>query len=105
MADDVGSNAFLRRAGRHRHLLLIVTALLVLAVLGSLLIHTRPVLANKYVSRINQGQVQVCRVTSGGGVACPPPSSSLSKSYSASKSYSPSKSISTSTSLSPSAHT
>jgi hypothetical protein len=95
MAEEVGSNAYFRRAGRQRYLLLIITALLVLAVLGSLIAHVRPVLAYKYVSRINQGQVQICRVTTA-GVDCPPLSSSLSKSYS------PSNSVSTSTSLSPS---
>jgi formate hydrogenlyase subunit 3/multisubunit Na+/H+ antiporter MnhD subunit len=99
MADEVGPNVHFRGAGRQWYLLLIVTALLVLAVLGVLAARAlRPVLAYKYVSRINQGQVQVCRVTPAGGVICPPLSSSLSKS----KSYSPSKSLSTSTSLSPS---
>jgi hypothetical protein len=108
MTDEVGSKAYFRGAGRRRYLQLIVAALSVLAVLGFVAASMRPAITYKYVSRINQGQLQVCRVTPV-GVICPPLSGSLSKSYSASKSasksYSPSKSISTSTSLSPSVRT
>jgi hypothetical protein len=98
MADEFRSNMYFR--GAQRRYLLAVGALIVLAVLGLLAARVRP--AYKYVSLINQGQVQVCRVTPDGPV-CPPLSASLSKSssLSKSKSFSPSKSVSTSTSLVP----
>jgi hypothetical protein len=88
-----------------------IPALIALAVLGLLAAFVQPVFAGKhvisdprYVSLINHGQLQVCRVTPR-HVICLPLSSSLSKSYSASESYSPSNSVSTSTSVSPSVHT
>ncbi len=98
MADEFRSNMHFRGAGGRY--LLAVAALIVLSVLGLMAARVRP--GYKYVSLINQGQVQVCRVTPDGPI-CPPLSSSLSKSASVSKSksFSPSKSISTSTSLVP----
>jgi len=109
MADEFRSNFYFRGAQR-RYLQLAIIALIVLVILGLLAARLRPALTYKYVSLINQGQVQVCRVTPD-GVICPPLSGSLSKSESLSKSksyspsksksYSPSKSISTSTSLIP----
>jgi hypothetical protein len=117
MTDEVGSNALFPGAGRRRYLQIIVTAAVLLTVLGLVAARVRPVITYKYVSRINQGQLQVCRVTPVGEI-CPPLSASLSKSYSPSKSYSESgsasasksksysssNSLSTSTSLSPSVH-
>jgi hypothetical protein len=86
-----------------------VPPLTALAVLGLLAALVQTVFAGKhvlsdprYVSLLNHGQLQVCRVTLR-KVICPPLSSSLSKSYSASESYSPSNSVSTS--VSPSVHT
>jgi hypothetical protein len=102
MANEVGSNGYFRGARRHRYLILIATALLVVVVLGALAARVRPGLADKYVSRINQGQLQVCRVTPA-GVVCPPLTPSLSPSHGAGGSKS--TSVSTSTSLSPSVHT
>jgi hypothetical protein len=98
MADELRSNTYFR--GAQRRYLLALAALLVLAVLGLLAARIRP--ADKYVSLINQGQVQICRVTPDGPV-CPPLSASFSKSssLSKSKSFSPSKSVSTSTSIVP----
>ena len=61
-----------------------VTALMVLggvALLGALLYLVFAHRTPRYVSLINHGQVQVCRVT-GAGPICPPLSFSLSKSYS-----------------------
>jgi hypothetical protein len=113
MPNELGSNAFSRGVARRRYLQLAVSAVIALAVLGLLVALVRPVFAGKhapsvtrYVSLINQGQLQICRVTPQ-RVICPPLSSSLSKGYSASKSksFSPSKSVSTSTSLSPSVRT
>jgi len=116
MADEVGSNAYFRGAGQRRYLRLIVMAAIVLAVLALLAARVRPFSTNKFVSVINHGHVVVCPVTPEGDLACPPLSSSPSKSYSPSKSVSattslkppslsksvsPSKSISTSTSLLP----
>jgi hypothetical protein len=120
MADEFRFSALLKGAGdRKRYVELAVMALIVLGVAGLLAALVRPVFAQRtlrYVSLINQGQVQVCRVTAAGPI-CPPLSFSLSKSYSLSKSKSyspsrsksssptlvpPSKSVSTSTSLSPS---
>ena len=107
MAEEVGSNAHFRSAGRRCYLRLIVTVAIVLAVLALLAARVRPFSTDKYVSVINQGHVEVCPVTPEGDVACPPLSTSPSKSVSAatslkppslSKSVSPSKSISTSTS-------
>lgn len=98
MADEFRSNMHFR--GAQRRYLVAVAALIVVAVLGLLAARVRP--AYKYVSLINQGQVQVCRVTADGPI-CPPLSASLSRSssLSKSKSFSPSKSVSTSTSLVP----
>jgi hypothetical protein len=120
MADEFRFNVLLDGAGdRRRYVRLAVTALIVLGVAALLAALVRPVFAQRtlrYVSLINQGQVQVCRVTAAGPI-CPPLSFSLSKSYSPSKSKSDSlskskspspslvpasKSVSTSTSLSPS---
>jgi hypothetical protein len=121
MADEFRFNLFFNGVGRRRYVRLAVTALVVLGVValfGSLVHAVFAQRTLRYVSLINQGQVQVCRVT-GAGPVCPPLSFSLSKSYSPSKSKSkssslsksvstgpslvpPSKSVSTSTSLSPS---
>jgi hypothetical protein len=107
MADEFRFGMFLSGAGRRRYVQLAVTALMVLGVVALLAALVRPVFAHRtlrYVSLINQGQVQVCRVTAGGPI-CPPLSFSLSKSYSPSKSKSksasPSKSVSTGPSLVP----
>ena len=101
MADDFRSNLSIRGA-QWRYLRLAVTALIVLAVLGVLAARVRPTLTFKYVSVINQGHLQICRVTPD-GMKCPPLSVSPSKSFSLSKSksYSLSKSVSPSTGLKP----
>jgi hypothetical protein len=107
MADEFRFNAVFGGAWERRYVRLTITGAIVLAVLALLGAFVAPVFAHRpilgapvYVSRINHGQLQVCRVTSG-GVKCPPLSDSLSRSYSPSKSksYSPSKSLSTSTSV------
>ncbi len=117
MADEFRFNLFINGADRRRYVRLAVAALIGLGMVALLGALVRPVFAHRtlrYVSLINQGQVQVCRVTAAGPI-CPPLSFSLSKSYSPSKSKSdslsksvstgpslvpPSKSVSTSTSLS-----
>lgn len=121
MAEELGSNAFFRGAGRRRRSRLAVAASIAVAVAAIVVAIAHPLLAGedplgrpRYVSLINHGQLQVCRVGPA-GVVCPPLSSSLSQSYSESKSYSASasksksysssRSVSTSTSLSPSART
>ncbi len=121
MAEELGSNAFFRGAGRRRRSRLAVAASIAVAVAAIVVAIVHPLLAGedllgrpRYVSLINHGQLQVCRVGPA-GVVCPPLSSSLSQSYSESKSYSASaskskshsssRSVSTSTSLSPSVRT
>ena len=125
MAEELGSNAFFRGAGRRRRSRLAVAASIAVAVAAILVAIVHPLLAGedllgrpRYVSLINHGQLQVCRVGPA-GVVCPPLSTSGSQSYSesesysesksysasASKSYSSSRSVSTSTSLSPSVRT
>ncbi|HLY00937.1 MAG TPA: hypothetical protein VKR56_00420 [Candidatus Cybelea sp.] len=106
MADEFRFNAFFRGADRRRYVQLGVTAITVFGLLGLSAALVRPVVVPRhtstvqgYVSLINQGQLQVCRVTSD-GVKCPPLSTSLSKSASLSKSKSASLSKSTSTSTS-----
>jgi hypothetical protein len=99
MVDEPRSNAFFRGGGWRRYVQLAVLAVITLAVVGLLaaVVHAvfavmNPPSPARYVSLVNHGQVQVCRVTPG-RVICPPLSGSLSKSFS------------TSTSLSPSVHT
>jgi|SRR5580704_1914879 hypothetical protein len=113
MAEELGSSGFFRVGGRPRYLRLLVLAVIAVALAGLLAARVHPVIADKqtpsdprYVSLINHGQLQICRITPK-RVVCPPLSVSVSKSPSASKSksYSPSKSLSTSMSLSPSVHT
>ena len=132
MAEELGSNVFFRGAGRRRSRLAVAASIAV-AVAAIVVAIVHPLLAGegllgrpRYVSLINHGQLQVCRVGPA-GVVCPPLSSSLSQSYRASqsysesesysesksysasasksKSYSSSRSVSTSTSLSPSVRT
>ncbi len=109
MAKQLGSNSLFRGAGRQRYLLIIVTLLLVFVLLALLAARVHPILGENYVSVINHGHFQICRVTAESVVICPPLSTSPSKSYSPSKSVSAatslkppslSKSVSTSTSLS-----
>jgi hypothetical protein len=96
MPNELGSNAFSGGVARRRYLQRAVSALAALAVLGLLaaLVHAVFAVANpprpaRYVSLVNQGQLQVCRVTPQ-RVICPPLSSSRTKSFSTSTSLSPS---------------